>query len=89
MIVNLIIKYIYHNDALILLPLPLTKRYNLCKILACSTTFFHLSLFCTTFFQMRTFMPFILSKTSSSQRVLDLPISLSGMGFHLLIFCTI
>ena len=33
-----------------LAPLPLTKRYNLYKVLACSTTFFQLSLFCATFF---------------------------------------
>jgi len=85
---------------LLLLPLPLLllllllliiiiKRYNLCKVLACSTTFFQLSLFCTTFFQLRTFMFFISSKTSSSQRVLALPIGLLDMGSHLLIFCTL
>ena len=34
-------------------------------------------------------MLFISSKTSSSQRVLGLPIKLLDMGFHLLIFCTI
>jgi len=38
--------------------LLLIKRYNLFKVLACSTTFFHLSLFCATFFQLRTFMLF-------------------------------
>ena len=38
----------------------LIKRYNLFKVLACPTTFFHLSLFCATFFQLRTFMLFIL-----------------------------
>ena len=84
-IVNLIIKYIYHNDTL-LLPI---KRYNLYKVLACWTTFFQLTLFCSSFFQLRTFMLFLSSKTSSSQRVLGLPIGLLDMGFHLLIFCTI
>jgi len=34
-------------------------------------------------------MLFLSSKTSSSQRVLGLPIGLLDMGFHLLIFCTI
>ena len=52
----------------------LINHYNLFKVLACSTTFFHLSLFCATFFQLRTFMLFISSKTSSSQRILGLPI---------------
>ena len=69
--------------------LLLIKRYNLYKVLACSTTFFQLSLFCATFFQFPTFMLFISSKTSSSQRVLGLPTGLLDMGFHLLIFCTI
>ena len=69
--------------------LLLIKHYNLYKVLACSTTFFQLSLFCATFFQLRVFMLFISSKTSSSQRVLGLPIGLLDMGFHLLIFCTI
>ena len=64
-------------------------RYNLYKVLACSTTLFQLSLFCATFFQLPMFMLFISSKTSSSQRVLGLPIGLLDMGFHLLIFCTI
>ena len=32
---------------------------------------------------------FVSSKTSSSQRVLGLPIGLLYMGFYLLIFCTI
>src|SRR5215475_7305738 len=70
-------------------PLLLIKRYNLFKVLACSTTFFHLSRFCATFFQLRTFMLFISSKTSSSQRSLGLPIGLLDMGFHLLIFFTL
>ena len=69
--------------------LLLINRYNLYKVLACSTTFFQLSLFCATFFQLRMFMLFISSKTSSSQRVLGLPIGVIDMGFHLLIFCTI
>ena len=34
-------------------------------------------------------MLFIFSKTSSSQRVLGLPIGLLHMGFHLVIFCTL
>ena len=69
--------------------LLLIKRYNLFKVLPCSTTFFHLSLFCATFFQLRTFMLFISSKTSSYQRILGLPIGLLDMSFHLLIFCTL
>ena len=73
---------------LLFLLLLRTKRYNLYKVLACSTTFFQLSLFCATFFQLFMFMLFISSKTSSSQRVLGLPIGLLHMGFHLLIFCT-
>ena len=67
----------------------LTKRYSLYKVLACSATFFHLSLFCATFFQFPIFMLFISSKTSSFQRGLGLPIGLLDMDFHLLIFCTI
>jgi hypothetical protein len=67
----------------------LIKRYNLFKVLACSTTFFHPSLFCVTFFQLPTFMLFISSKTSSSQRTLGHPIGLLDMGFHLLIFFTL
>jgi len=51
-------------------PLLLIKRYNLFKVRACSTTFFHLSLFCATFFHLCTFMLFISSKTSSSQHFL-------------------
>jgi len=54
--------------------LSLIRRYNLYKVLACSTTFFQLSLFCVTFFKLRTIMLFISSKTSSSQRVLGLPV---------------
>ena len=69
--------------------LLLIKCYNLYKVLACSTAFFQLSLFCTTFFQLRTFVFFISSKMSSSQRVLGLPIGLLDMGFHLLIQCTL
>jgi len=69
--------------------LLLMKRYNLCKVLACSTVFFQLSLSCATFFQLRTFILLISSKTSSSQRVLGLPIGLLYMGFHLLIFWTL
>jgi hypothetical protein len=65
--------------------LLLIKRYNLYKVLACSTTFFHLSLFCATFFQLHKFMLFISSKTSSARRVLGLPIGLLDMGFQLLI----
>ena len=61
---------------IIILLLLLMERYNLCKVLACSTTFFQLSLFCATFFQLHMFMVFISSKTSSSQRVLGLPIGL-------------
>ena len=74
---------------LLRLYLLLVKRYNLYQVLAFSTTFFQLSLFCTTFFQLRTFMLFISSETSSSQRVLGLPIGLLDVGFHLLIFCTL
>ena len=69
--------------------LLLIKRYNLYKVLVCSATFFQLFPSCTTFFQLRTFMLFISSKTSSYQRVLGLPISLLDMGFHLLILCII
>jgi hypothetical protein len=35
-----------------LVQLLLSKRCNLCKVLARSTTFFHLSLFCATFFSV-------------------------------------
>ena len=76
--------YICHSTLLLLI-----KRYNLYKVLACSTTFFQLSLFCATFIQLRMFMLFLSSKTSSSQRVLGLPIGLLDMVFHLLVFCTI
>ena len=73
--------------SLLLLLLLLIKRYNLYKALSCSTTSFQLCLFCATFFQLLMFMLFISSKTSSSHRVLGLPIGLLDMGFHLLIFC--
>ena len=76
-------------DCLLLLLLLLLKHYNLYKVLACSTTFFQTSLFCATSFQLRMFILFISSITSSFQRVLGLPIGLLDMGFHLLIFCTI
>jgi hypothetical protein len=66
--------------------LLLIKRYNLYKVLACSTAFFQLSLFCTIFFQLCTLIFLISYKTSFSQRVLGLPIGLLDMGFHLLIF---
>jgi len=69
--------------------LLLIKLYNLCKVLAWSTAFSQLSLSCATFFQLRTFILHISSKTSSSQRVLGLPVGLLGMGFHLLIFWTL
>ena len=74
---------------LLLILLLLMKHYSLCKVLACSATFFQLSLSCATFFQLRTFILFISSKTSSSQCVLGLPIGLLDMGFHLLIFWTL
>ena len=69
--------------------LLLIKRYKLYKVLACSTAFFQLSLFCAIFFQLCTFIFLISSKTSFSQRVLGLPIGLLVMGFHLLIFWTL
>ena len=74
---------------IIIIIIIIIKRYNLYKVLACSTTFFHLSLFCATFFQSHTVMLFISSKTSSSQRVLGLPIGLLNMGFHIFIFLTL
>jgi hypothetical protein len=49
------------------LSLLLIKRH---KVLACSAVFFQLSLCCTTFFQLRTFILLVSSKTSSSQSVL-------------------
>ena len=64
--------------------LLLIKRYNLYKVLACSNTFFQLSLSCAAFFQLLTFMLFVSSKTSSSQHVLGLPTCLLDMGFRLL-----
>jgi len=69
-----------------LLLLLLIKHYNIYKVLACSTAFFQLSLFCAIFFQLHTFIFLISSKTSFSQHVLGLPIPLLDMGFHLLIF---
>ena len=69
--------------------LLLIKRYNLYKVLACSTAFFQLPLFCSIFFQLCTFIFLIYSKTSFSQRGLGLPIGLLDMGFHLLIFWTL
>ena len=65
------------------------KCYNLCKVLACSTVFFQLSVSHATFFQLRTFILLISSKMSSSQHVLGLPIGLLDMGFHLLTFWTL
>ena len=73
----------------LLLLLLLIKRYNLFKVLACSTTFFHPSLSWARFLQFRRFMPFISSETSSSQRNVGLPFGLLDMGFHLLIFFTL
>ena len=67
---------------MILLLLLLMKRYNLYKVLACSTTLLQLSLFCATFFQLHMFILFLSSKTSSSY-VLGLLIGLLDMGFHL------
>jgi len=64
----------YNSDLLLL-----TKRCNLFKVLACSTTFFHLFLFFATFFQLHTFMLFISSKMSSFQRSLGLPTGLLDM----------
>ena len=69
--------------------LPLIKHYNLYKVLPSTNTFLQLSVLCANFFQLRMFMLFISSKTSSSQRVLGLQIDLLDMGLHLLIFCTI
>ena len=43
--------------------LLLIKRYNLYKVLACSTGFFQLSLFCAAIFQLRTFILLISSKS--------------------------
>jgi hypothetical protein len=69
--------------------LLLTERYNLFKVLACSITFFHRSISYATFLQLRRFILFISSETSSSQRSLGLPIGLLDMGFHFLIFFTL
>jgi len=60
----------------------LIKRYNLHKVLASSTAFFQLSLFCAIFLQLCTFIFLISYKTSFSQRVLGLSIGLLDMGFH-------
>ena len=85
-ILSLVIRKIMFSVVPITVPCLLIKRYNIYKVLARSATFFQLSLFCATFFQLLKFMLFISSKTSSSQRVLGLPIGLLDMGFHLLIF---
>jgi hypothetical protein len=74
----------HHRGVVMKLLLLLIKRYDLYKVLACSTAFLQLSLFCATFFQLRMFMLFISSKTSSSQRVFGLPLGLLDTGFHLL-----
>jgi hypothetical protein len=78
---------VYHilNSVLLLL----VKRYNLFKVSACSTTFFYRSLSCATFLQLRRFILFISSKTSSSQRNLGLALGLLDMGCHLLTFFTL
>jgi predicted membrane channel-forming protein YqfA (hemolysin III family) len=59
--------------------LLLIMCYNLFKVLACSTTFFHLSVFRATFFQLCMLMLFIPSKTPSYQCLLRLPIGLLDM----------
>ena len=69
--------------------LLLIKRFNHCKVLACSTTFFHLTLSCVIFFQFRTFNLFMSSETSSSHRVFGLPVGLWANGFRLYIFFTL
>jgi hypothetical protein len=69
--------------------LLLIKRYNRCKVLACSTAFFQLSLFCAIFFHLCIFIFLLSSRTSFSQLILGLPIGLLDMGFHLLIFWTL
>ena len=58
------------------------------KVLACSVAFFHCSLSCATFLQLRRFMLFISSKMSSSHHSLSLPLGLLDMGVHFLIFFT-
>jgi hypothetical protein len=68
--------------------LLLLKCCNLYNVLNHSTTFFHLSQFCATFFQLFTLILLISPETSSSQRVLGLLIGHLDIGFHLLIFCT-
>ena len=67
------LSYPAHNKNWFLL---LIKRYNLFEVLACSTSFFHFSLSWATFFQLRTFIFFISTKTSSSHRNLGLPVGL-------------
>ena len=56
--------FLLHLLLLLLLLLLLIKRYNLYKVLTCSTTFFQLSQFCGTFFQLPMFMLFISSNWS-------------------------
>jgi len=51
------------RKSFLLLLLLLLKRYNLYNVLACSTTFFQLPLFCATFVQLCMFMLFISSKS--------------------------
>jgi hypothetical protein len=81
--------YIVYLLLLLILLLLLPKRYNLYKFLARSNTFFQLSLFCAKFFQLRTSMLLTSSKTSSSQRILGLPVGRLDMGLHRLIFWAI
>jgi hypothetical protein len=66
--------------------LLLLKRYNLYKVLARSTTFFHLPLSCTIFFQLFTFKLLLSPKTSFSQRVFRSPNWSFGHGFPSLNF---
>jgi hypothetical protein len=54
-----------------------------------SSRFAGRSLSCATFLQLRRFILFISSKTSSSQRSLGLPLGLLDMGCHILIFFTL
>jgi hypothetical protein len=51
------VRLLWYMNAILLL----IKRYNLYKVLASSTTFFQLSLFCANFFQLLMFMLFISS----------------------------
>ena len=73
----------YHRLPVFPFLLLLIKHSNLFKVLACSTTLFHLSPFCVTFFQLHTFMLLVSSKTSSSQRNLGLPVGLLDMHYCL------